>query len=105
MLLADACQLERIRIVAECADRTERLLNDGSEESELQTAHHNEICEAEIMLLQGFAEEYGEACRRLYTLDPHSLNAAATELHAELPKGVFNRIMDHVGATYQEVRP
>lgn len=104
MLLADACQLERIRIVAECADRSERLQTDQSVDAELQSAHHNEICEAEIMLLQGFADEYADVCSRLYSLDPQILNAAATELHAELPKGVFNRIMDHVGATYQEIR-
>ena len=105
MLLADACQLERIRIVAECTQRTEGLLNDGSDEAALQAARHNEICEAEIMLLEGFADEYADACSRLLSLDPNALNAAATELHAELPKGVFNRIMDHVGANYQEIRP
>lgn len=104
MLIADACQLERIRIVAECTQRTEGLLYDGSEEAELQVARHNEICEAEIMLLEGLADEYAEACSRLFGLEPNELNMAATELHAELPKGVFNRIMDHVGATYQEVR-
>jgi hypothetical protein len=105
MLLADACQLERVRIVAACTERVERLVDEGAEDVELQSARHNEICEAEIMLLKELAKEFEDARARLSALDGEKLNAAATLLHADLPKGVFNRIMDHVGATYRQVHP
>ena len=104
MLFADACQLERVRLVAACTDRTDRLREEESDDPDLQRARHNEICEAEIMLLEEISEEFANACARLYSLEPEKLNAAATALHAQLSKGAFNRVMDHVGATYQEVR-